>query len=122
MLSRSNTSRQHYLDTTPSSHTFFTYARTLQCLLTPSLSPLPSLARYPLAFEPGTDWYYGDGFDVLGHVCEAASPPCALVSLSEACIATTCTSVIDCLLLLLLLYCRSGVPWEPRAAFATSMQ
>jgi len=28
------------------------------------------VARYPLAFQPGTDWYYGDGFDVLGRVCE----------------------------------------------------
>jgi CubicO group peptidase (beta-lactamase class C family) len=31
------------------------------------------LSQVPLAFDPGTDWHYGVGIDVLGRVIEVAS-------------------------------------------------
>jgi len=41
------------------------------------------LAQVPLAFDPGTDWSYGVGIDVLGRVIEAASGKSLDVFLSQ---------------------------------------
>ena len=41
------------------------------------------LAQVPLAFDPGTDWSYGVGIDVLGRVIEAASSKSLDVFLSQ---------------------------------------